>query len=436
MKFVISYLICFFIISISKLVSAEPIYLKWADNLVGINTVEQKFREFSGNVQLQQGDVHVRCDFAKQFLTENRAELTGNVVVTQNKMTMKAPKINYFGNEYTAYATGGVQINDQRTTLTALEGIYQVKTAIANFRGNVVIVDDSVTIYSDFITFHRKTKNSYAFNNVNVIGKYTNVVITGDTITNIPSENYTIATGNPVLFQIDSTLIKVDSLTAAIEDIPRLRFEYDTLSISADTMEAFREPNNERYIFKTNVEIFKGNTTAKSNQANYLKDAEGIELRGDPVVWYENTQLFGDSVNIFIPENKLSKIQAMANAMAVSQSDSNEVIRKNQLTGQEIEILLDESKISKINSYKDARSLYFFVDEEGNNGANRTSTDTIRFVFKDGELEDVYWLGVSFGENISENILFRNEKKYYLPQYRWLDNKPNKKNLVLKKRNN
>lgn len=431
MKLITKYVFLLLFSSLSNLISAEPIYLK-ADSLVGANTVEQNFREYYVNVQLQQGDVNVKCDFAKQFISENRAELIGNVVVTQNNLIMKAPKINYFGNEYTAYATGGVVINDKRITLTASEGIYQFKTAIANFRGDVVIVDDSVTIYSDFITFHRKTKNSYAYNNVFVIGKFTNVVISGDTITNIPAEQYTIAIGKPVLYQIDSTLIKVDSMTSAIENIPRLRFQYDTLSISADTMEAFREPNNERYVFKTNVEIYKGNVVAKSNLANYLKDGEGIELRGDPIVWYDNTQLFGDSINIFMPENKLSKIKSMSDAFAVSMSDSNEIIRKNQLSGQEIEILLSDDNISQINSFKDARSLYFFADEEGNNGANRTTTDTIKFGFQNGELEDVFWLGVSYGENISENILYRNEKKYYLPQFRWMDFKPKKKVLVMK----
>ena len=404
--------------------SDNDIILENADNLVGSNLTDASFREFMGNVVFSHKNIRAKCDFAKQFLTENRADMRGNVIITQSTMTLKSPKIAYYGNTGIAYADDSVSILDRGTFLRAEQGIYDSRSLVADFYGNVFIDDDSARIYANHIIYERKSRNSFAYGDVRIFGKQTNVVLTADTVFSITEENYSKAVSNPILFQIDTVVTYHDT---SVKKLPEIRF--DTLTISSDTMQAYRTPGNEFYQFTGKVEIVRGGVAAKSSEAVYFKNAELFILRNMPVVWYDNTQLYADSIVIFMKNNELKEIRAFNNANAVSQNDTSDNSRKNQISGNDILIKIDSSKISRIESYKDAKSLYYFTDEKGSNGVDRKSTDTIKVVFESGEVNKIYWLGMTVSEFFPENLVFNEPSAYNLPAYKWNNDKPKKKSI-------
>lgn len=397
-----------------------PIVLKNADVFSHNQTPSGSVREFSGNVVLTQGNVTVRSDKAIQYEDLNTADLTGNVVITQNDMNLKAPHINYNGNTRIAVADGGVELKDKDITLKADFGKYSTetlfadfeknvtmwdgksvlkakfgkysrKTEIADFEQDVTVDDDSATITANKVTFDRNNRNSFAYGNVKVKGKFSAVVLTGDTIINLSKERYTKAYGKPVLYQIDT--VKTIYLSSTFnESKPFLtdsgeiaKYEFDTLSISSDTMEAFRQTIDEKYIFKNNVEMNKGNSAAIAQNSVYFKKEDLIELTGKPVVWFDSTQLHADSITVLIPEKKLRAILAYGDGIAASRDDSININRINQIIGNEIRINIAEDTIRKIESYGDAKSLYFSGGNESDEGAARNSSDSIIIDFQSGK---------------------------------------------------
>src|SRR5690606_31873580 len=118
-------------------------------------------------------------------------------------------------------------------------------------------------------------------------------------------EKYSISYGKPILFQIDSTNER---------DI----IIYDTLSISSDTMEAFRYIDNEHYLFTDSVEIIKNNIKAKCQLAVYYRTKDRFDLTENPIIWYDNSQLYGDSITIELNESKLERIISVGNAFSIS----------------------------------------------------------------------------------------------------------------------
>jgi lipopolysaccharide export system protein LptA len=433
-KILIAYFIFFCLQEFEVLAqSSQPreIRLKYADSLVGSNTPGIAYRDFFGNVQLEHGDVDVRSDFAKQYIELNNADLIGNVIITQGTLTLKSPKIYYYGNSSLSKAVNGVTIKDVETFLKAHEGTYNTKSRVAEFENNVYIEDDSAKIISDYIIHQRNNRKSDAFGNVWVVGKFTNAILRCDTLYNFPDENYSIATGNPLLLQIDSSYTKADTTFYSSDSlvISKPYLYFDTLSVRADTMHAYRELYNERYVFVGNVEIIRGEIRAMAKEAAFHKDGDYLVLSGKPVVWYDSTQLYGDSIIIKMSQKQLKSIESFGEAIAVSRNDTLSHKRLDQIMGDKIQIDIDSSKVIGITSIGEAKSLYFFRNEEGESGADRRTTDTIKVNFDEGEIDNIIWLGMTYAEFFPETFVYGKEETYYLPLFKWNDKKPESKKI-------
>lgn len=413
---------------------ADAIILNHADSLVGYNFPNQTYRDFYGHVSFTHGNVNVLCDHAKHYIDENKVELDGNVVITQNDLVLTSPRVDYYGNTSLARALDSVKIKDKKYTITSDYGEYNTRSKIAVFNKHVVLKSDSATVYADWVTYDKLTQYSSAKGNVVAIGKATNAILTSDSLFNDPSIHYSMATGNPILFQIDTIVkkISIKNDTLFVRDSSKNyieKIEFDTLSIASDTMEGYRLPDNEQYIFTGNVEINKGNISAKCNLSKYFKTYEFLELRGNPVVWYDETRLLADSIIIYMKDNSLSKIDAFFNAIAVLNTDTLYPDRINQISGKHIVIETEGDKPGQLTSMANAKSVYFFTDDKGGNGLDQKTTDTVVVKFSDGEVSNIYWIGKTYAQQIPENIIFDKIKSYYLPEFRDRKDKPERKIL-------
>jgi hypothetical protein len=198
------------------------------------------------------------------------------------------------------------------------------------------------------------------------------------------------------------------------------------MSVSADSIIVFRGIG-ERYIFIDSVQMIKGGSTAKCGLAVYHKSTELIELKQNPVVWYDSTQLHGDSITVRIPGRKLREIHSYNNSFAASKEDKSDSARINQILGKEILIRIEDDSIRNIYSYGDSKSLYFVLTDGEPDGAKRDGSDTIEINFSGGEIDEIIWLGGIEGEYLPENVIYSNAKSYYLPTFRWDADKPKKK---------
>ncbi len=414
---------------------SDPIRLKYADSLLGSNTESGPTRFFIGNVHLVQKDVDVTCDRADQYLNSNQAKLIGNVVITQKGMVLKSPEVFYFGNEHIAEAKQSVYIDDGGTILKADSGTYSTETYIADFYGNVEIDDDSARIYSDEIRYERRTGHSYAYGNVLVKGKYTNTILYGDTVIHKPNDRYMKAMGQPLLYQID-TLKSIDTADAEKPEGREVKYNYsyDTLSISSDLMESYRNQGEENYLFTGNVEITKAGVAAKADSAVFYKTNDIIKLYGTPVVWYDSTQLHGDSISIYFPENEIELIHASGNALTASRDDTTAASRINQIAGVEIKIDFIDKKINRIRSFGSSKSLYFLYSDAKPDGADLKGCDSIIVYFVEGEADNIIWLGGIQGELFPELSIAGKAESFYLPSYRFSNDKPARRKMPERKK--
>jgi lipopolysaccharide export system protein LptA len=462
---------------------SAPITLQHADSFVRRSENGQEIIDLIGHVQAIQGVVNIRADKVTLYPASNRATLTGNVVVNQPGMTMTAPVAEYDGNSRTATAPSGVRLQEDDATLIAGSGTYRMYERIAYFSRGVTLQDpqgilkagsgeyyslerraifrDGVTAFSDSgklvarqITYWRDTEEAFATGNVVLTPKGYAAVLSGDTLHNIPARKYTLALGSPKLTQIDTVV--TDSAQGTVRR--------DTTTITAMKMEAFRA-DHEEYVATDSVRLVRGELMAVARLARFFPKEDVIALGGGkpagatdsarggneskgragtgrkgesdstalaatlrpvppemyPVVWYDKSQLTGDTITIRLDQRRLRLVDVMGNAFAVSKSEFSE--RFDQLAGSRLLFNVERDTIRSIESEGLASSIYFMVDGKAPNGVNRASADTILISFARGTVSSIFLHGRQTraeGEYFPEPLVTGRESTFRLQGFRWI----------------
>jgi len=425
------------------------------DSLVGKFIDGESIREVYGNVVLTQGDVRITCNKAIQFLGRNDAELIGNVIATQDTLTIKTEKGYYYGNLRMSRSTSGVTLDDKKVILTADSGLYYFNEDRAFFQSNVTLYDTTTTLTSDELTYFKQRDHSIAIGNVKIVDaeniieadslehfrkteityansnvKITNIKnstsIYGGHLEDYRQKKYTLIRIDPVLMQIDSSLsINEDSLEV---------ITIDTLFINSLTMESFRD-TADIFIATDSVKIIRGEFASDNDKTIYLRSEEKIitsKLGPDarqPVLWYENSQLTGDSIIIHLEDNNITMLEVEGNAFLLSQNE-NIKTRFDQSTGSKVLIYFVDNKINRTEFYGTVYSIYNMFEEEEPNGLTKSNSHSAVVYFEDNQVSEVRLYGQPVSEYYPEPQVIGNERSFLLPRFSVIESRPVKEQLL------
>ncbi len=390
----------------------EIIVLKNADVLSGRNVNGEDLREFTGNVHLVQGNVLLWCDRAVQHLSLNEVELIGRVKVVRDTVTLTARRGMYYGDSKKADCEGAVRLETKHVILLADFGTYFTEEKRAFFHTNVRVIDSSTTINSDEMTYFEKERKAIAVHNVRVDNSANNIRIYGEYLEHFDSTRYTIVTQHPRMMQIDTSS----------------KGEIDTLAVKSIVMESY-DDSTKRLIVTDSVAMVRGAMSAKCGWARYFTQKDLIEMRKEPIVWYQDNQTTGDSISLHLSHGKLERATIKGRTFALSLSDSTYPSRYNQLTGRKIELFFREDKLDRMEVDQNAISLYFLYDGKDPNGCNKTSGDAITMTFAAGKIDQIRIVKGIEGIYYSENMIARDENKYNLDGFLLRRDRPAMKSI-------
>jgi lipopolysaccharide export system protein LptA len=400
-----------------------------------------------GHVILIQDNIKITCDRATQYLASNNAILEGNVVVTQDTLTINADQGYYFGNEKIARCTTGVKLNDRKIILTAINGDYYFNEDKAFFSDNVrlydtvttltsnkltyfkkegravalgnVTIEDSVnTIQADSMVHFRNDKITFAEKNVKIIDIKNRTIIYGNHLEDYSKKKYTLMTDFPLLVQVDT-----------LEGGKK-----DSLVISARIMESYND-TSKKFIAMDSVKIVRGEFASKNNYSIFYRNQDKIVTmkrnpeENFPVLWYELTQLTGDSIQIFLIKNKLDKIEVYRNGFILSQNKNYEN-RFDQISGDQISIYFDSVGINHTDVEGNVLSIYYTYENEDPNGLTKSSSQKAKIIFKDKIVDEVRLFGSPLSDYYPENLVQGNELTYTLPDFIIIKDRPKKEGLL------
>jgi lipopolysaccharide export system protein LptA len=424
----------------------------------------EMIRNVYNNVVLTQGNVRITCNHATQYISKNEAELDGNVIVTQDTLIIITSHGYYYGDERKAQSNVGVTLYDKKVTLTADTGVYFFNLDKAIFQnkvklvdtsstlnsnlliyykqqgksisiGNVKIVDSNNVIFSDTLVHFRDSRISIADGRVKITSKSNNSIIYGNHLEDYPDIFYTFVTKNPLFIQFDSSyILKRDTVvTGVIKDTLKI-LQIDTLVIRSLKMEAYRDTIN---IFKAedSVRIVRGNFSSKNDFTQYFRSKGKIityklnSKAGQPVIWYDNSQLTGDSVAIFLLNNKINKLEVYKNTFILSQNEKYKD-RYDQISGNKVIIHFDDNGIRETEVFGGVHSIYYLYDNNEPNGLSKSSSDNAKILFLNKRVDEVKLYSLPISEFYPENKVAGNELAYTLPGYVQYNDRP-VKNMLL-----
>ncbi len=373
------------------------VIIEHADSLIGTVIDGKEAKILSGGVRLRQDETHLACDRAVQYLESGTVVLTGNLVVKEDSLVLRAPRGIFHRNERRTEAFDGVVLNDGTVHLQARYGEYLLDERKAFFRTRVSVYDSLSTVSADSLLYFRDAKRSVAMGNVTVYFKEDHATITGHRVEHRAEEQFTRVTGDPELVQIDRS-------------DPR---RVDTLVVRSITMESYRD-SLKRLVAIDSVRIVRAELSARAGLATFFSGGDSIHLRSAPVLWYERTQVTGDSVGVFMADRALRLVDVMGDAFALSQADSLHVGRYDQLSGMRLKMFFANKLLEEISVDGQASSLYHVFDEGKANGVNRMSGDRIVMKFSRGQIAVLNIFGGVQGQYIPENIVDGHELDYAL----------------------
>jgi len=428
--------------------NGEPITII-GDSLVGKIVNGETVREVIGNVILTQGNVRITCNKATQYLAKNDALLEGNVIATQDTLTIKTERGFYYGDERITESKSEVKLNDRKMTLTALNGEYHFNENIAYFSRHVTLTDESTKLTSNKLTYYRNeekaiavdnvtirdsvntikadslvhfrnSKITFAEKNVRIKNRKENTVIFGEHLEDYSKKNYSIMTNNPVLVQIDTTESG----------------EKDTLVISAIVMESFND-SSKKFIATDSVKIVRGLFSSKNAYSIFYRNEDKIITmkrkpeENFPVLWYDVTQLTGDSVAILLNDNQLDKIEVYGNGFILS-SNPDYQTRFDQISGDQVTIYFDTSGINNTDVVGNVLSIYYSYEGKDPNGLMKASSQKAKIFFVDDKVDEVKLYSNVLSEYHPENLVAGNELSFTLPSFMIVKDRPTKNDLLTK----
>jgi lipopolysaccharide assembly outer membrane protein LptD (OstA) len=387
--------------------------------ILDVRTVgSQQIQALIGTVHMVQpsptGNVTIWCDSALRNLKTNVVQLYGHVRIIRDSINLTSTEGLYFGDERRAELPKGVRLTRGRMVLTADRGKYWANEKRAEFYGAVHVVDSTSSTLSDSLTYFESEEKSIAVGNVSIFNADNNLTVFGDSVIHFDKRKYSVVPKRPKLMQVDTTS------AGAV----------DTLVVTALFMEAIQDTSS-YFIARGRVEMARTDFSARCGDAVYYLKGDRVILHNKPVVWHAENQVTGDSIVIRTNEHKLDRVLVYGHAFAVSRVDSVHRMRYNQLSARDITMHFQNGKIVGIDADRTATSLYYLFDGLEPNGVNRSSGDRILMEFVAGNIDRIKIVGGVEGKYFPERMIMNHEHEYNLDGFRWIPDRPKRKQLGL-----
>ena len=211
------------------------------------------------------------------------------------------------------------------------------------------------------------------------------------------------------------------------------RSELDTIAL-ADTTEAVVEveqPDTTKIGFLEalrNVRIYKKNMQVVCDSLVYSDLDSLARLFKEPLIWQEKTRQYtADSISVVISNGVMDKANLMSNAFIAIMEDSTHF---NQIKSTEMMAYFDnKGGLKRFDALGGSSALFYIEENEALATVNKTDSKMMSAIFKDGELQRIYYYEAPKNDGYPVVQLSEEEKK--LKGFNWQPEKrPADRNAV------
>ena len=393
---------------------------------------------------------------------QQQARVEGNVILKDGSLTLKAPWLEYNTQTKIGWYGGGGFIQDKETFLKSRRGRYDPNIKKLFFRGNVILETEDYIIQTDTLIYETSTKTAI-FNDYTQINTEEEQIILNEGYYKTEQKQgyftsgFTYLAKNKRILCADTAFLDEQNKTGTARgrvwlydssenwmlygdkgayrkelnyaemfgNALAINTEKDSLWLRADSIitekDATKSFNMTRGI--GSVKMMQGSTRATAEKLTHFERDSNIQLRGKPVIWDSLSRMSGDSIDIFLENNKIRFGSMFPNALIVNKESPNYF---SQIQGDSVYYSLDSNqKIDLSWVYRNGKSIYYISENNEVNAAFWVSCANMKFQFVNNKIDRVHFYEKPRGTLYPIDQIPEDKKQ--LERFVWdEENKPNR----------
>jgi lipopolysaccharide export system protein LptA len=319
---------------------------------------------------------------------------TDYYISTDSMIYNTASKISHF--------YGPTFIFSKENIIYTQKGWYDTPHGNAEFTKKSVMRNKSQILFGDSICYNRREGVGLAYHHVMIFDSIRNTIVGGGFIRYDQKNQYSLATINARLVQIDenkdSLFLHADTLIGT----------FDTLTQKAKVMYAFHR-----------VKFFRDDLQGMCDSLVYNYADSTIQMFQNPLIWTEDKQLSADSVTIYLSNSQVDKMILRRSSFLIAADDSTKN-RFNQVKGINMTGFFKDGLLKKIKVFNNAETIYFMREADGKKtGINKAISTNMDIEIRDNKIFSISFLDKPVATLYPDKEL--TGKDLLLKDFKWLE---------------
>ena len=387
---------------------------------------EKKFAELFHDVILKDDSTILRTQYMTYDRVGHLATYPNKGTITRNDKKLVSKKGYYRDDIKVAYFRKDVigTMPDYKIVSDTL--VYDTDNEMMYFYGPTTIYNNSNTLFGNYGWYD--TGSELAYLDKRAILKNKEQSLTADTMYYDKKTGYAKAFSDVILEDTTNKAIMRGEFAEMWRNIGKCMMtdnlrgiyyeERDTLFATADTVYVYFDTlTNDIQRIKAfyNVRFFRNDVQGKCDSLHYIVADSAVLMRIDPVLWAEDTQMTGDSINIVIKDRSIDSLLMHPDAFII-QKDS--IRGFNQVKGKQMIAYFKGNEIDHLFNEGNAETIYWLREDDGSLiGVNISQSAEMIIKMKDSQINNIrYFQSIKETLYPEEQI---NKESEYLKGFLW-----------------
>jgi lipopolysaccharide export system protein LptA len=340
--------------------------------------INLKKAEFIGDAQYQKKDVIATADKIVYEGLKKDVSLFDHAIYVSATDSARADTIVYNDATKLIKLDGKANFKNKENKAEGQSITYDKKNDGFKLSGRGQIQDSTSLLIADNLDYSKITKIGKASGKVIWKDTSAHTTLQSDSLDIDGSKDYFAAknkVGKPIL----STEVDDDTLHISALVIKRQQVFYQVDSTHIDTSTIIVGDNE--------VEIFKKDLQGIADSITYNQKDSLFRLFDNPVLWTDTTQMFGDTIAIYMKNKKVDYLDMHSNALVIT---SDDLFYFNQIRGNKIIGTFKDKTIDQMKVNGNAQCVYYMLDDDkAYIGVNQTDCSLIIFKFEAKKIKDI-----------------------------------------------
>ena len=422
---------------------------------------EDENLEAFSNVRLEQGDsLTVYGDYLFFNSKTELAQIRHNVRMVSIQqdssiVTLYTDSLDYNLKTDVGYFFKGGRIVDAENELISVFGEYSQKTKIAVFKDDVRMTNPKFVLFTDTLEYSTETKIADILGpsiieadsgtihtargwydtqeNTSLLLDQSQVfssgrILIGDTLMYDRNNGIGEAFRNMRIVDTAQQVILIghygyyDEMTEyafATDSACAIEFSQgDSLFIHADTLHMVTIDSVSRILRAFGgVRFYRFDIQGICDSLRFDARDSILYMYGNPVLWNEQQQLFGDSIIIYMSDSTVDYVHVPSSAFVVQEID---IDYYNQMGGNDLKAYFKEGNIDRIDIDGSVETIYYLAEQDSSlMGLLNTQSSYLSIWFDEGALDRLKWWPLCEGK-VTPMFLLMPEQKT-LRRFVWHD---------------